>query len=296
MIAAQHQRDDPAFRTVHQQHLDADLRAHFEKGAEFGDGVRVRRRHLGQGMPRGRARRGRDRAPRGFEIRGVVARGRKGDRVLARIGEHMKFLRDVAADAAAVRLHGAEFQPHSGEDSRVSGEHGAVAFRQARFVDVKRIGVFHQKFAGAHHAESGADFVTEFGLELVEIHGQLLVAAQFAPGDVGDHLFVRRPIDELAVVPVLEAQQFRSVFAPTARFLPKFSRLDGRHDHLQGACPVHFLPDNAFGLAQGAQSDGEPGIKAGRQTPDHAGAQHQAVADDLCVGRHVSERGNRVLG
>ena len=42
--------------------------------------------------------------------------------------------------------------------------------------------------------------------------------------------------------------------------------------------------------------DRQPGIQAGRQAADHAGAQHELVADDLRVGGHFFEGGNGVLG
>jgi hypothetical protein len=43
---------------------------------------------------------------------------------------------------------------------------------------VERIGVLHQEFARAHHAEARADLVAELGLDLVEVDRQLLVAGQ----------------------------------------------------------------------------------------------------------------------
>ncbi len=47
----------------------------------------------------------------GLDVRGVVVAVRECDRVLARVGEHVKFVRDAAADVAPVRLHGAESRP-----------------------------------------------------------------------------------------------------------------------------------------------------------------------------------------
>ena len=52
----------------------------------------------------------------------------------------------------------------------------------------------------------GPDLVAEFGLDLIEIDRQLLVAAQFPPRDVGDDLLVRGAVGEFALVAVLEAQ------------------------------------------------------------------------------------------
>ena len=165
----------------------------------------------------------------GLDVRGIVACGRERDGILARLGEHVKFLRDAPADAAAIRLHRAELEAQAREDARVRIEHGAVALREARLIHVKRVGVLHDELARAHHAEARADLVAELGLDLIEIDRQLLVAAQLAARDVGDDLLVGRSVGELAIVPILEAQQFRAVLGPAAGFLPQFRRLDGRH-------------------------------------------------------------------
>ena len=154
---------------------------------------------------------------------------------------------------------------------------------------MKGIGILHQKFAGAHHAEARADFVAELELNLIEIDRQLLVAAQFAPRYLGDDFLMGGPIDELAVVAILEAQQFRAVLGPAARFLPQFRRLDGRHAQFQGARAVHFFAHDAFHFAQGAQAERQPDIESRRETADHAGPQHQPVADDFGVGGHLFE-------
>ena len=77
----------------------------------------------------------------------------------------------------------------------------------------------------AHHAETRADLVAELGLDLVEVHRQLAVALQLAARDVGDDFLVRRPGDEIALVPVLDAQQLRAVLGPAAGFLPELGRL-----------------------------------------------------------------------
>ena len=65
---------------------------------------------------------------------------------------------------------------------------------------------------------------------------------------------------------------------------------------LQGACPVHLLAHDPLDLLQRPQADRQPGIEPGGQAADHSGAQHELVADDLRIGGHVPERGNRVLG
>ena len=208
----------------------------------------------------------------------------------------MEFLRHIAADAATIGLDCPEFEAHAREYPGIRVVHGHVALVQACLVRVERIGILHQELARAHHAKARPDLVAELGLDLVEIHRQLLVAAQFLTRDVGNDFLVRRSIGEFAVMAVLEAQQLRTVLAPAGGFLPQLRRLDRRHAQFQGAGPVHLLADDALDLLQGAKSHRQPRVKPGCQAADHAGAQHQPVTDDLRVGGHLFERRNGVSG
>ncbi len=295
MIAADHQGDHVAVAAVDQQSLDAACGVHAELCAQLRDGARVRGGDLGQRLRGGGARRGGRDGGGHLEIGGVIIGVREDDGVLARVRQNVKFLGRIAADAAAIRLHGAEFQADARENARVGLVHQAVALGEAGLVRMKGIGILHQKFAGAHDAEARTDFVAELELNLIEIDRQLLVAAQFAPSDVGDDLLVGGPIDEFAVVAILEAQQFRAVLGPAPRFLPQFRGLHGRHAQFQGAGAVHFLAHDALHLAQGAQAQRQPDVQSRRQAADHAGPQHQPVADDFRVGGHLFEGRNRVL-
>ncbi len=296
MITADHQRDHLAVAAVDQQGLDAVRGSHAELRAEFGDGARIRGGYFRERFPGCRTRRRGREGGGHLEIGGVIVSVREDDRVLARVGQNVKFLRRTAADAAAVGLHRAKFQADARENARVRLVHEAVALGKARLVDMKGIGILHQEFARAHDAEARANFIAELRLNLIEIHRQLLVAAQFAPRDVGDDLLVSRAVGELAVMPILETQQFRTVLGPAAGFLPQFRRLYGRHGQFQGACAIHLLAHDALHLAQRAQAQRQPNIQPGREAADHAGAQHELVADDLRVGGHFFERRNRVLG
>ena len=56
------------------------------------------------------------------------------------------------------------------------------------------------------------------------------------------------------------------------------------HQHLLRADAIHLLTHDGLHLAQHAQAERQPGINAGRKFADHAGAQHQLMADDLGVG------------
>ena len=146
------------------------------------------------------------------------------------------------------------------------------------------VGVLHDELARAHDAKARPHLVAELGLDLVEVHRQLAVALELAPRDVGDHFLVRGPGDEVALVPILEAQQLRPVLAPAARLLPQLRRLHHRHHQLERAGAVHLLADDALDLLQHPQAQRQPAVQPRRQAPDEPGAQHQLVADDLRLG------------
>ena len=114
---------------------------------------------------------------------------------------------------------------------------------------MKGIGVFHHEFAGTHHPKTRADFITEFGLNLIKIKRQLLVAANFRAGNVGNHFFVGRAKAKLAFVPIGNFQHLRTKHRPASRFIPQLAWLHGRHEQFQRTGFVHFLAHYGFNLA-----------------------------------------------
>ncbi len=158
------------------------------------------------------------------------------------------------------------------------------------------VGILHQELPGAHHPETGTHLVAELGLDLVEVGRQLFVALYFAAYEIGDHLFVGGTETELPIVPVGEPQQFRSVLLPAAGLLPQLCRLDGGHQQLLRASPIHLLPHDVFHLAQHPQPEGQPGIEPRGEATDHAGAQHQLVADHFGIGRGFPQGGEKQSG
>ena len=226
----------------------------------------------------------------------MVRAVRDGDRVLAGVGEHLELLGRRAADRTGVGLDGAELEAHSLEHADVGGAHRVVAFLQRLRRGMEGVGVLHDELAAAHHAEPRTDLVAELHLDLVEVRRQLSVALEFAAGEVGDDLFVRRADDEVALVPVLQSQQLRPVLLPTARFLPELGRLDGGHEHLERAGAVHLLADDLLDLAQRAQTERRPGVDAGGEAADEPRSQHELVADDLGFGGRLLGGVDRVSG
>ena len=197
----------------------------------------------------------------------------------------MEFVRGVAADAAGIGLDRAEVEPAAGEDARVGPVHRRIGRAQRGVVGVEGVGVLHQEFAGAHHAETRPDLVAELGLDLVEVDRQLLVALQLVAGQLGDDLLVGRSKAELTLVAILQAQEFRAVLLPATGLLPQLRGLYRRHQDLEGAGAVHLLAHDTLHLAQDPQPQRQPGVQAGRELADHAGTQHQFVTHDLGIGR-----------
>jgi hypothetical protein len=167
---------------------------------------------------------------------------------------------------------------------------------RAGLVEIEGIGVLHQEFAAAHDAEAGAHLVAELPLDMVEIERQVLVGLHIGAKNLGDHFLVGRAEQHLAFVPVLDAQHLLAIGFVAAGFAPEVGRLDGGHQHLDGAGAVLLLAHDGVDLVEDFQAQRQPGVDAGRFLPDHAGAQHQAVRDDLGLLRILAKDGQEVAG
>jgi hypothetical protein len=202
----------------------------------------------------------------------------------------VKLVRSGAADRAGIGSDGTELQSETSEYARIGVEHVAVFALQVIETAVERVPVLHQEFAAAHDTETRPDFVAKLDLYLVEVHGQLAVALHLLAYDIGNHLFVRRTNDEIALVPILAAQQFGTILLPAPGLLPQFCWLHCRHRQLDRPSAIHLLADDLLHLAQHAQPDRHPGVDPARQPFDHPGAQHQLVTDDFGIRGCFFER------
>src|SRR5580765_8711011 len=154
------------------------------------------------------------------------------DRVFSALGEDVELVREAAANRPAVGLDGAELHAEPSEDALVGLEHAPVLAVRVRIVHMEGIAVLHDELAAAHQAEARADLIAELRLNLEDVQGQLLVAGDDLPDDVGHDFFVRRAEAEVRVLPILEAEEFLAVQIPAPAFLPELLRLDGRHQQL----------------------------------------------------------------
>jgi hypothetical protein len=235
------------------------------------------RGRLGQGRGRRRALADQRQRLGQLDVGGIVAGSAVDERVLASVGDDLELVRGITTDGAGVGGHRAVLKPETVEDAAIGLVHELVAAQRASLVAVEGIRILHRELASAHDAEARPPLVAELGLDVIEISRQLLVAAQFLPRDVGDDLFAGGLDDEVALVPVLHAQQFRPVGLEAARLLPQLGRLYHRHQQLDGAGGVHLFADDGLDLADHAQAHRHVAVDARAQALDHAGAQHQAV-------------------
>lgn len=230
-----------------------------------------------------------------LDVGGVVGAVAEDDVVFAGLGQHVELMGAAAADGAVVGLHGAEVEAQAGEDLAVGAVHDVVGFLQGSLGVVEGVGVLHDEFAPTHQAEARTDLVTELGLDLIHVDGQLLVAVQLVAGEVGDDFFVGRADAEFATMAVLQAQQLGAVLLPATGLLPQLAGLDGGHQHFQGAGGIHLFADDGLRLAEYPQAHRQPGVEARRQLADHAGTQQQLVADHHGIGGSFLEGGKQVL-
>ena len=84
---------------------------------------------------------------------------------------------------------------------------------------------------------------------------------------------------------VMHTQHLIAHFLPTPSFHPQLCGLNHRHGYLLSTATVHLLADDIFNIAKDPQPEGQPSIKTAGKLTNHARAQHQFMANDICVGR-----------
>ena len=197
----------------------------------------------------------------------------------------MELVGHAAADIARVGQHRTVFQPQALEDAAVGAVHKIIGFLQRRFAAVKRIGIFHEKFARAHDTEAGAALISEFGLNLVEVGRQLPVAVEFIAYEISDDLFMCRAKTEITVMAVHKAQQLGAHLVPASGLYPQIRRLHHWHGHFHGPGTIHLLADDGSDFLQNAKAGRQPGVHASGQFANQACTDHELVADNFGIGR-----------
>ena len=101
---------------------------------------------------------------------------------------------------------------------------------------------------------------------------------------------------KLAAVTVGDAHELRSVGVPAAGLVPELGGREDGHHHLLGADALHLVADDGLDLGDRAPCERQVAIEAGGGLANHAGAQEQAVARKLGLGRVLLQRGGVELG
>ena len=219
-----------------------------------------------------------------FHVGRIVAAGAIHNGVFAGGRDDLKLFTQVAANGAAVGRHGPVAQAKTVEDAAVGLRHHLITGLRSGHVAIKTVSILHDELAPAHQAETRPAFVPEFGLNLVQVDGQLLVALDVLARDVRHHLFAGGLNDEVSLMPVLDAKQFGAHLGEAAGLLPKLGRLNYRHAELHRTGAVHLFAHDGLDLADNAQPHRHIAVNASPELLDHAGAQHEFVAGNLGVG------------
>src|SRR6185295_16313736 len=86
---------------------------------------------------------------------------------------------------------------------------------------------------------------------------------------------------EVAIMPILKAQQLFAVEVPPACFLPQFCRGGDGHEEFLSTGPVHLLSNDLLDLPNDPETEREVRVDAGRDLANETGSEHQRMTDGL---------------
>ena len=202
----------------------------------------------------------------------------------------------IAADRPGVGRHRDRLQTHPRKGLQVSDEHLVVSHARACVIEIEGIGVLHQEFAPAHHAEARPNLIPELPLDVVEIERQVAIARDAVPKNLRHLLFIRRAVKQVAVLAVADAQHLRAIGVIAAALAPQIGGLDGRHQDFLRAGRVLLLPHDLLDLRQNALAERQPGIDAGAGLTHQTRTQHQTMRDDFRLGGRFAQSRREKLG
>ena len=300
IVVAAHQHGDRFSVGQIDERLDELLRLAAEEFAHLLDGACAGRGHFFQRLGGNVGRQQVAAADlRPLLVGRIAAVGAVQHDVLAVFGRDHEFVTHVAADRSALGLDGQVVQTAAIEDAAVGGIHLLVALVELLQRGVEAVGVLHEEFAGAQHAEPRPLLVAKFGLNLVQHQRHLPIAGEVAGDQVGDYLFVGRAQGHLhlAVLPPHgKLDQYVAEGLRTAGLLPKAQWGQGGHVQFHGPGGVHLLPHDPLGLPQRPQAQGQIDVCPGHHLRHQSGAEHEDVAGDFRPFGRFLHRGNKRLG
>ena len=227
----------------------------------------------------------------------ALAVRRQEDVVLAAVRQEHELVRHAAAHHAGVGQDGHDvLHADAAEDAFVGGVELLIVRVQVLLRGVETVRVLHRELADAEQAGARTRLVAVLGLDLVDHHGQLLVAVDLGAGDLAAGFLVRHAQHHRLVVAVREAQQLGSDGLVAAGLHPQIGGQNDRHQDFLTAHAVHFLPDDVFDLRDDALADGQQGVDAGGNGPDIAAADQKFVAEGGGVRRILFQAVAEQLG
>ena len=226
----------------------------------------------------------------GLDVGGVVAVRAADVGVLAVLGGGQELLGHRAAHRAGGGLDDDVVEAEPVEGLHVGRSVGGVRLLQALVGGVEGVGVLHDELAAAQDAGAGPRLVAVLRLDLVEPDGQVLVGGVEVLHDEREQLLVGGPEQVVAALAVLEPEDAVAVLRPAAGRLVGLAGQQRRELQLLRAHRVHLLADDALDVAQHPQAERQPGVDAGGDAADVAGADEQPVARHLGVRRVLPQR------
>jgi hypothetical protein len=167
---------------------------------------------------------------------------------------------------------------------------------EAVVVDVEGIRVLHDELAATQDPGARPGLVTVLGLNLVQQHREILVAAVLPLDRQREQLFVSRAKQVVVAAAVLKPEYAVAVFGPAIGHLIRRLGQQCGKQNLLSANGIHFVAHDLLDLAQHPQAQGQPAVEPRADRADVAGPDQQLVAGHLGVGRVVTQGAQEQLG
>ena len=113
--------------------------------------------------------------------------------------------------------------------------HLVVFLLQAFLGGRERVRVLHNEFAPAHKTVARPKLVAELILDMVKIDRELLIGAELVANQRGYRFLMRGSQNELALMTVVEANEFFSVRIDSSALTPEIGIDHNRHHELLSA-------------------------------------------------------------
>ena len=204
-------------------------------------------------------------------------------------GRRQELLGRRTAHRTGGRLDDDVLEAETVKDLDVGAAVGVIRGLQAGVVHIEGVGVLHDELATSQQACSRANLVSILGLDLVDRQRQILVGAVEVLDRQREHLFVCGAQQVVRTLAVLEPEDVLAVLGPATGRLEGLLGQQRREAQLLGSDGVHLLAHDGLDVAQHLQPQGQPGVDAGSNTADVAGANQQPVTGQLRIGRVLAQ-------